>query len=333
MYQQQAPLPCGYPPVNCIELHNVTKAYSTKVAVQDVTLNVPAGTVFGLLGPNGAGKTSLIRMITHITMPDSGRILFNGEPLTEAHQARMGYMPEERGLYKKMPVYEQLLYLMQLRGMKTKAADEAIDKWLTRFELNSWRKRKTDELSKGMQQKIQFIATVAHNPPLLILDEPFSGLDPINAQLLEQVMLELKAQGTTVIFSTHRMEQVEEFCDRIALINNARIVLEDDVKAARHRYRKSIYTLESEHDFSTIAIPEMATVLERTPHRVKVQLPDGLKPAPLIAYLNERIELSRFELYLPSLRDIFIEVVEKSNSPATSVPLSNTHTNTTPITA
>jgi ABC-2 type transport system ATP-binding protein len=304
--------------MNCIELQHVTKAYATKVAAQNVSLAIPEASVFGLLGPNGAGKTTLIRMINRITLPDSGNILFKGKPLQEEHQAFIGYMPEERGLYKKMMVQEQVDYLLQLKGMSAKDARKASDYWLDRLELGAWKKRKTEELSKGMQQKAQFATTVAHNPTLLILDEPFSGLDPINAQLIEEIITELKQKGTTVLFSTHRMEQVEEFCDRIALINNAQIVLEDNVRAARRKYRKNIYIVESDNDLSAVALPPAVTVLEAQPHKVKLQLGTGMSSKDLIAFLNDKVELSRFELYLPGLREIFIEVVESSNQTQTT---------------
>lgn len=299
--------------MNCIEIQNVTKAYATKVAAKNVTLAIPEASVYGLLGPNGAGKTTLIRMLNRITMPDSGSILFKGKPLQEEHQSHIGYMPEERGLYKKMMVQEQVNYLLQLKGMSAKDARKASDYWLDRLELGAWKKRKTEELSKGMQQKAQFATTVAHNPTLLILDEPFSGLDPINAQLIEEIITELRQKGTTVLFSTHRMEQVEEFCDRIALINNAEIVLEDNVRAARRKYRKNIYIVETDNDLTAVSLPAGVTVLETQPHKLKLQLGTGMSSKDLIAYLNERVELSRFELYLPGLREIFIEVVESSN--------------------
>jgi len=301
--------------VALLEIQNVVKSYATKVAVDNVNLSIPAGTVFGLLGPNGAGKTSLIRMITHITLPDSGRILFKGEPLSDSHQAQMGYMPEERGLYRKMKVAEVLEYLLELKGLSTADARKTVNQWLERFDLGEWAQRKVEELSKGMQQKVQFIATVAHKPPLLILDEPFSGLDPLNAQLLEQVIGELSQQGHTIIFSTHRMEQVEEFCQRIALINNGAIVLNDDIKAARQKYRKPIYLLEADQAIDRAHLPAGVQVLAERGTQLKVELAPGMNAQGLLSHLNARIELTRFELFLPSLRDIFIEVVGREHVP------------------
>ena len=298
-----------------LSIQNVVKRYATKLAVDNVSLDIPRGTVFGLLGPNGAGKTSLIRMITDITLPDSGQILFDGKPLSDSHQAQMGYMPEERGLYRKMTVGEVLEYLLELKDMSRADARRTVAQWLERFELADWAGRKVEELSKGMQQKVQFIATVAHRPPLLILDEPFSGLDPINAQLLEQVIAELSREGHTIIFSTHRMEQVEEFCQRIALINNGGIVLNDDVKAARLKYRKPIYLIEADQALDPAQLPPGCTVLAQRDAQLKVELGPGTKPQDLLGHLNARVELTRFELFLPSLRDIFIEVVGRDNVP------------------
>lgn len=299
-----------------LSIRNVVKQYATKLAVNNVSLDIPEGSVYGLLGPNGAGKTSLIRMITHITLPDQGEILFKGQPLSDAHQAQMGYMPEERGLYRKMKVAEVIEYLLELKGLSRVEARRVTLQWLERFELGDWGQRKVEELSKGMQQKVQFIATVAHRPPLLILDEPFSGLDPINAQLIEQVIAELSREGHTIIFSTHRMEQVEEFCQRIALINNGAIVLEDDIRAARLKYRRPIYVIEADSAISADQLPPQVRITATKGTQLTVELTDGLSSQGLLAHLNGRVELTRFELYLPSLRDIFIEVVGRDNVPA-----------------
>lgn len=304
--------------MNCLELTEVTKTYATKTAVDGVSLAIAQGTVFGLLGPNGAGKTSLIRMITHITLPDAGRIQFMGQPLQEQHQAQIGYMPEERGLYKKMTVLDQIVYLLELKGMKRAAAKQAASEWLQRFELHDWAQRKVDQLSKGMQQKVQFILTVAHRPPLLILDEPFSGLDPLNSQLIEDVIRDLSAQGSTILFSTHRMEQVESFCERIALINNGRLVLEGAVRQLRRAHAKQEYILESEEDLGQLQLPAGVLVQgQGQPHRIKVKLPEGMQPRQFLAQVNERVVLSRYEEHLPDLREIFIDAVTQSNHTAT----------------
>lgn len=299
--------------MNFLELQGVTKTYATKAAVQDVTFQVPEGSIFGLLGPNGAGKTSLIRMITHITMPDKGRILFQGQPLRESHQQLIGYMPEERGLYKKMPVHEQITYLLELKGMSHADARSATQLWLKKFELTEWGPRKVDELSKGMQQKVQFIATIAHKPPLLILDEPFSGLDPLNQQLLEDTLQELVREGTTVIFSTHRMEQVEAFCTHIALINNSQLVLNDETTTLRRRYRQNRYRIDTETPIpADLALPAGTTLISRSATHLDVQLADGASARPFIGWANDKLELTRFELHLPSIRDIFIQAVTAS---------------------
>jgi ABC-2 type transport system ATP-binding protein len=300
--------------VNLLEIDHVTKRYETKVAVKDATLNIPKGTIFGLLGPNGAGKTSLIRMIARITLPDTGQIRFAGEPLNETHQARTGYMPEERGLYKKMKVLENLEYILQLKGMKASQARQVSNDWLDRFGLKDWKNRKVNELSKGMQQKVQFIQTIAHKPELMILDEPFSGLDPLNAQLIERTLVELAAAGTTIIFSTHRMEQVEEFCQHIALIHNGEVVLNDTIQTIRQRHRKPIYRIETEETIvAAPTLPPGSTLLEQGANHLLVQLPDGTAPKALLSVLNDQYTLQGFELHLPRLREIFIDTVGRNN--------------------
>jgi ABC-2 type transport system ATP-binding protein len=207
--------------VNILEAQHIVKRYSNHTALNDVSISIPRGCIFGLLGPNGAGKTSLIRIITQITAPDSGTVYFNGEPLSPKHISQIGYLPEERGLYKKMKVGEQLLYLTQLKGISKAEAMDKLKVWFKKFEIQTWWNKHVEDLSKGMQQKVQFVATVLHNPSLIILDEPFSGFDPINANLIKDEILQLKQQGSTIIFSTHRMESVEELCDYIALINKS----------------------------------------------------------------------------------------------------------------
>lgn len=296
-----------------LEISHVVKRYETKVAVHDISLSIPRGEIFGLLGPNGAGKTSLIRMLNRITFPDSGSIRFDGQPLAEQHQRRIGYMPEERGLYKKMKVAEHLVYILQLKGMARKPASEVADKWLNRFDLIEWKDRKVEELSKGMQQKVQFIQTIAHEPGLLILDEPFSGLDPLNAQTMEDTIVELAKGGTTVLFSTHRMEQVEEFCQRIALIHQGKVVLDGHLDAIRQRYRKNVYQLVAEAPFGTLNLPAGVTLENHTGASATLKLSDGNSPRDLIAALNTQLDIRRFELQLPSLRDIFIQTVGAEN--------------------
>jgi ABC-2 type transport system ATP-binding protein len=301
-----------------IDVQHVTKRYASKVAVEGVSLQIPHGSVFGLLGPNGAGKTSLIRMLAVITRPDAGRIIFNGEPLAEGHQRQMGYMPEERGLYRKMRVREQAIYLVMLKGLPKKAASATVDAWLERFELTPWANNKVADLSKGMQQKVQFIATVAHQPPFLILDEPFSGLDPMNANLLEGIIRELSQQGTTILFSTHRMEQVEEFCNHIALINDGTLLLNEETRALRTRFRKPVYRFETPTAWDASLLPTDWTVLQRTALDARVQVPANVPRPDVLRELAQRFELVRFEHETPSIRDIFIETVREAR-PATPI--------------
>ena len=219
-----------------IECKNVCKNFGTKVALDNVSLDVPEGKIYGLLGPNGAGKTTMIRIINRITIPNSGEVLFNGRPITQRDVEKIGYLPEERGLYRKMEVGDQAMYLAQLKGMSEKDARAELKKWFVKFGIQDWWKKKVEELSKGMAQKVQFITTVVHKPSLMILDEPFSGFDPVNAELIRKEILELKEQGATIILSTHNMESVEELCDNIALINKSHLVLSGGVDEIRRQY-------------------------------------------------------------------------------------------------
>jgi ABC-2 type transport system ATP-binding protein len=296
-----------------LNIQGVTKKYATKVAVNALSLKIPPGVIFGLLGPNGAGKTSLIRMITGITAPDEGVVEIEGRAFKESDQQWIGYMPEERGLYKKMKIAEQLQYLLQLKGMTGKAALEATEYWLERLEIASWKNRKVEELSKGMQQKIQFIATIAHKPKLIILDEPFSGLDPLNSKLVEDIIHELKEDGATILFSTHRMEQVEQLCDEIALVDKGIVVLEGNVKDIRRRYRKSIYNIVLEEE---AALPPLkgVTLLSQKGDSYQIQLDSNLDARSFIQELNQTCHIQKVELHLPSLSDIFIEVVSQRKS-------------------
>ncbi|TAG61464.1 MAG: ATP-binding cassette domain-containing protein, partial [Runella slithyformis] len=223
--------------MNILETHDVVKQYAEHRALDGVSIAIPKGSIFGLLGPNGAGKTSLIRIITQITAPDAGRVLFEGQPLRPDHIRQIGYLPEERGLYKKMKVGEQLLYLAQLKGLSEKQAMEKLKIWFKKFDIKTWWGKNVEDLSKGMQQKIQFVATVMHEPELIILDEPFSGFDPINANLIKDEILELKEKGSTIIFSTHRMESVEELCDHITLINKSKVVLNGSKKEVKDQFK------------------------------------------------------------------------------------------------
>lgn len=294
-------------------LKNLVKRYSSKLATDDVSFNVKKAEIFGLLGPNGAGKTTIIRMITAITAPDSGEILLDGNILSENHQQLIGYMPEERGLYKKMKVDEQLRYLLLLKGVHKKQVDEKIDYWLKRLQILGWKSTKLGELSKGMQQKIQFIATVAHEPSLLILDEPFSGLDPINTVLIKDVITELKEKGISIIFSTHRMEQVEEICDRIVLINDGKVLVEDEIMSLKEKHKKGVYALELDKEIIDFQQFSDVEVIESKGRKFVIRLLNGKPGNQFLAEVMGKAEIRRFEMHLPSLNDIFIELIEGTN--------------------
>ena len=295
-----------------IEVRNVRKTYGEKVAVDDVTFAMPPDAILGLLGPNGAGKTSLIRMITTITAPDSGNIYFQGAPLSGYHPTQIGYLPEERGLYKQMYVGEQLLYLAQLKGLTARDAEARAREWLAKFELEGQWKKKVDELSKGMQQQVQFIATVIHDPKLLILDEPFSGLDPINANRMRTEILRLHAAGTAVIFSTHRMEQVEELCEYIVLIDRGRNILQGKVRDIRREFIENRYRLTYPGDPLPPALAERYTLLNPTPSTVDIQLSEGESGNMLLRdLLAMNIHIQGFQELLPSLNEIFIKRVTR----------------------
>lgn len=295
---------------NILALEGVVKNYEKHTAVDGVSFSMPEGCIFGLLGPNGAGKTSLIRIITSITRADAGKVFFNGEPLNSSHPTQIGYMPEERGLYKKMKVGEHLLYLAQLKGLTYEAARREIDHWLQKFEITDWWNKKVEELSKGMQQKMQFIATVVHRPSLLILDEPFSGLDPVNTNLIKSEIKELSRQGASIIFSTHRMEQVEEICQYIVLINKGRNVLEGPVRDIRHRFKKHLFHIGYEGKLPA-DIHAKATIVEQDEESLTAQLPaDEHYSDQLLRYLlDNQVHIRSFHEILPSLNEIFIQQV------------------------
>jgi len=292
-----------------LSVQDVVKAYGDYMAVNHVSIEVKKGSVFGMLGPNGAGKTSLIRMITTITAPDSGEIYLDGVKLNTRSPEQIGYMPEERGLYKKMKVGEQLLYLAQLKGLTKAQAKQEIDHWLNKFDIQDWWDKKVEDLSKGMQQKIQFIATVLHKPKLLILDEPFTGLDPINTTLIKDVIGEINASGTSIIFSTHRMEQVEEMCDHIVLINKGKNVLYGEVKAIKHEYKENLFHIE----FAGVPpsnYPDRWALLEQKPNSLTFKLEHEDQSTDLIRhFLQQGTRITRFEEILPSFNDIFIKRV------------------------
>lgn len=297
-----------------LRLEEVLKAYDQKIAVDRVTLSVPKGAIFGMLGPNGAGKTSLIRIITTITQADSGKVFLDGEPLNSKHPEFIGYMPEERGLYKKMKVGDHLLYLGRLKGLSKAQTEAEIRHWFEKLEISDWWNKKVEELSKGMQQKIQFIATVIHRPKLLILDEPFSGLDPINTNLIKDEIYQLHQEGTSIIFSTHRMEQVEEICEHIVLINQGKNILEGEVKAIRNQFKEHQFRIDFEGNLPEDLPSKVRTIKENGGSAV-IQLLEGAEPNQLLGYLIDRgVRIKAFNELLPSLNEIFIRQVEQSNA-------------------
>lgn len=299
------------PPI--IEVKKVRKAYGDKLAVDDVTFAMPPDAILGLLGPNGAGKTSLIRMITTITAPDRGEIYFEGAPLNSFHPTQIGYLPEERGLYKQMYVGEQLRYLARLKGLTNAVAEARAHEWLTKFELDDQWDKKIEELSKGMQQQVQFIATVIHEPKLLILDEPFSGLDPVNATRIRKEILRLHASGTGVIFSTHRMEQVEELCEYIVLINQGRNILQGKVQDIRRQFVENRYRLDYRGALPA-TVGERYELLNPTVSTVDIQLPPEEDGNTLLrALLDLGVSIQGFRELLPSLNEIFIKRVTTLN--------------------
>jgi ABC-2 type transport system ATP-binding protein len=302
-----------------LQIKNVSKKYSNHVALNDVSLNVAERSVFGLLGPNGAGKTSLIRIINQITGPDTGEILFKGEKLNPKHVERIGYLPEERGLYKKMSVGDQVLYLAQLKGLSKADAKKRLAYWFEKFEMQSWWKKKVEELSKGMQQKVQFIVTVIHEPELLILDEPFSGFDPINAQLIKNEILELRKNGATVIFSTHNMGSVEELCDNIALINKAEKILDGSVKEIRKTHRTNTYKITFKGNLLgfTNALWTGGEILDKHTeddiHSVTLKLANNVTGSQLLQTILPICEIHSFNELIPNMNDIFIMKVNQGN--------------------
>ncbi|MBS1489721.1 MAG: ATP-binding cassette domain-containing protein [Bacteroidetes bacterium] len=297
---------------------NVSKRYAQHTALDKVSITIPEKTIFGLLGPNGAGKTTLIRIINQIINRDEGEIIIFGEKLKPGHVEQIGYLPEERGLYKKMKVGDQLLYLAQLKGLSRKEALARIKVWLEKFEIKDWWNKKVEDLSKGMAQKVQFISTVLHEPKLIILDEPFSGFDPVNAQLVTEKILELKANGSTIIFSTHRMETVESLCDHIALINKSKKILEGAKKQVKEQYRSNTFIVE--HRGNQFALPaekyelKKQVIIEDGLHASTIQTKGGIKGNQLIRELIDLTEVFSFQEQLPSMADIFVSLVKNEGN-------------------
>jgi ABC-2 type transport system ATP-binding protein len=303
--------------MNLLETQHVKKYFATQKAVDDISFSVNPGSIFGLLGPNGAGKTTLLRMITGIIYPDSGEIIFDGKkfnPLTDIE--RIGYMPEERGLYKKMKIGEQALYLAQLKGLKKADASRLIKEWFSKLEMESWWNKKVEDLSKGMSQKLQFVTTVLHNPKLIILDEPFSGLDPVNSNLIKDEIFNLAKNGATVIFSTHRMEQVEEICDHIILVNKGQKILDGTVKDVKQQFKENLYRISFDAMPLNTNNDAFTIVKQNEDYSLVVKINDGHTPNDILRYfLQSNAGIHSFNEILPSLNEIFIRLVE--DTPAT----------------
>ncbi len=294
-------------------LEHVTKSFGEFTAVDDLSLQVRPGRVFGLIGPNGAGKTTTIRMIVNITVPDSGTIEFLGQRMNTTLQDRIGYLPEERGLYKKMKVGEQLRFFAELKDLRGAEANKRIDEWLERLELSAWKEKRTKELSKGMQQKVQFITAVIHDPDLVILDEPFSGLDPVNVDLMKETILEQKAKGKTIILSTHQMEIAEKLCDDVCMINRAHKVLDGRLREIRRSFSRNAVALQFEGGDGLLNDPALVANIRQHGEDTEVLLVPGASPQILLKRLVESgVSISKFELVEPSLHDIFIEKVREA---------------------
>jgi len=296
--------------MHLLQLQNLKKYYATQKAVDDISFSIEKGSIFGLLGPNGAGKTTLLRMITGIFYPDSGEIIFNDkkfDPLSDT--LFIGYMPEERGLYKKMKIGEQALYLARLKGLSKSEAMERIKYWFTRLGMESWWNKKVEDLSKGMSQKLQFVTTVLHDPKLIILDEPFSGLDPLNANLIKDEIFELAKKGSTIIFSTHRMEQVEEICDHIVLVNQGKKILDGTVPEIKQQYKENLFRIGLSRIPDVINNP-MFSIVKRDNNKLTVKINEGSSNHVLQHFIGEDITVEAFNEVLPSLNEVFIRLVE-----------------------
>ena len=297
-----------------IECRNICKSFGEKVALDNVSVDIPAGKIFGLLGPNGAGKTTLIRIVNRITIPNSGEVIFDGRPITQRDVERIGYLPEERRLYRKMEVGDQAMYLAQLKGMSARDAQRELKKWFVKFGIQDWWTKKVEELSKGMAQKIQFITTVVHKPALMILDEPFSGFDPVNTELIRKEILALKEEGATIILSTHNMESVEELCDNIALINKSRLVIDGGVDEIRHKYGNNNVELIYTGENAIQSVDGLYTVLsdqdDSGRHTAVLSISGGASGNEVLSsVLGNGLTVNSFKELLPRMNDIFIKLV------------------------
>lgn len=305
--------------MDILKIENVSKAFANHIALDDVSLSIPKGSIYGLLGPNGAGKTTLLRIINRITAPDKGTVLFDGRPITPDDVYSIGYMPEERGLYKKMKVGEQALFFARLKGLSRREATERLKAWFERLEISDWWNKEVGELSKGMAQKMQFIVTVLHEPKLLIFDEPFSGFDPINANLLKSEILRLRDKGATIIFSTHNMSSVEEICDHITLINKSRNILSGAVDEIRYKHGSNIFEVDYRGNEETMqnAIGSLCEIMESKSspvgiNKIKIHIESDDKVRDVIAAANNSVELRSFREVIPSMNDIFIRAVNNN---------------------
>ncbi|QYN50545.1 MULTISPECIES: ABC transporter ATP-binding protein [Apibacter] len=302
-----------------IVAENVTRTYEDKIALDNFNIKIPKGSIYGILGPNGAGKTTFIRIINQITKPDSGTIYFNGEPLQPKHISHIGYMPEERGLYKNMKIGEQAIYLAQLKGMNKTEAKSRLEYWFDKLKIEKWWNKKLSELSKGMAQKIQFVVTVLHNPELLIFDEPFSGFDPVNANLIRDEILELKEKGTTILFSSHRMESVEELCDYVALIHNSKKILDGSVKDIRHKFKQGKFNIritdiqshDIEHLLSNHSIENLIKMDNE--YSFSIKLTDRESSKSLLSELSSKGTILSFYEEIPGMNEVFINAVNSKN--------------------
>lgn len=302
-----------------LSIRHIEKQYAGHKALTDVSIEVESGQIFGLLGPNGAGKTSLIRIINQITAPDSGEIYFNGEKLNQSHIERIGYLPEERGLYKKMEIGEQMIYLARLKGLSRAEAQRRLKIWFDKLGMETWWNKKIEELSKGMQQKAQFVATVLHEPDLIILDEPFTGFDPVNAEMIKDEILEMNRKGATILFSTHRMESVEELCDSIALINLSHKILDGRIKSIKDAYRNDTYLvgyigkrIDADEKQPYQVIDELAE--EDDNYTMRIKLNDGKSSNDVLQYLLPKVQINMLKEVIPSMNEIFIERVNQKSA-------------------
>ena len=300
-----------------LRLSNLKKYYATQKAVDDISFEIQKGSIFGLLGPNGAGKTTLLRMITGIFYPDGGDIILDGKPFNSIDDIqKIGYMPEERGLYKKMKIGEQALYLAQLKGLSKAEATEKIKYWFKKFEMETWWNKKVEDLSKGMSQKLQFVITVLHEPKLIILDEPFSGLDPLNANLIKEEIYNLAKNGATIIFSTHRMEQVEEICDHIVLMNLGKKILDGTVTDIKQQFKENSFLIQTDNEVAIPTNPIFSTISNEK-NKILVKINEGYQSNDVLKYLlQENVNIVAYNELLPSLNDIFIKLVENTHATA-----------------